>query len=268
MHISDWSSDVCSSDLLKRFEPNSRNWAIKYAHCWAKKAIEVSPPRGLKRPAWWSVTPTTTAFTRPKHLLRPACKPQPACRCNAMNRKGSRPSASVCSAWTSYTISIARWPAWKKRCKEWSSLRFNHDLIDQTWTLSARVGKVSGGLQPPVSFLPVQKPRATAHVLQPQTASKGFGIGNAAVTACTEQFLHRHAPHFQKLVGIQLRRPGKQPARKANVDDFRRVGDGQVAGAGIGPLLGRVAGFLEQLAPGANPQPGRRQCGERVCHSV
>src|SRR3546814_182570 len=151
-----------------------------------------------------------------------------------MNRKGSRPSASVCSAWTSYTISIARWPAWKKRCKEWSSLRFNHDLIDQTWTLSARVGKVSGGLQPPVSFLPVQKPRATAHVLQPQTASKGFGIGNAAVTACTEQFLHRHGPHFQKLVGIQLRRPGKQPARQENEDDFSRVGDGTVHGGGIG----------------------------------
>src|SRR3546814_8430488 len=53
MRISDWSSDVCSSDLPPRSAPLLRRSIPTRPHCWPKAASTVLPSRGnrLWRPS-------------------------------------------------------------------------------------------------------------------------------------------------------------------------------------------------------------------------
>jgi hypothetical protein len=52
------------------------------------------------------------------------------------------------------------------------------------------------------------------HILQPQTAAQGLGIGDLAATHAVQQLVSRHAADIEKLVGIELALARSQAARE------------------------------------------------------
>src|SRR3546814_20447844 len=102
MRISDWSSDVCSSDLTRRVVPHTRNLALRVSRVDDCEPILSAHERGRMRPDGWdagdlipeTITSHTVPLQRPRH---------PHNHCRSDERRVGQECVSTCrSRWSPY----------------------------------------------------------------------------------------------------------------------------------------------------------------------
>ena len=100
---------------------------------------------------------------------------------------------------------------------------------------------------------PIQWPMTSQHVLQPEQASQGLGIGQKAFVRSLDEGLWSGFNHIKKFTFIQLSLPPRQTFGKPNVNELRGIRNHRMKNPSTGPVRRYKTGFFEQFALCAQP---------------